>query len=149
MRSANDWFNEYSKTHQNTFNQKIHYVCVPAIFWSVTALLSSIPVPAFFPSWLDWTLIVLVPVLGFYASLGLRYFFTMFAVSFLSVASIRVLSLAGMSSLFVGLTVFIVAWIGQFYGHKIEGKKPSFFTDLLFLLIGPLWVAEKALFRTK
>ena len=35
-------------------------------------------------------------------------------------------------------TIFVLAWTGQFYGHKIEGKKPSFFKDLNFLLIGPL-----------
>jgi uncharacterized membrane protein YGL010W len=40
----------------------------------------------------------------------------------------------------VSLTIFVVAWIGQFIGHKIEGKKPSFFDDLRFLLIGPLFV---------
>jgi uncharacterized membrane protein YGL010W len=40
------------------------------------------------------------------------------------------------------ICVFIVAWIGQFYGHKIEGKKPSFLKDLQFLMIGPAWVLE-------
>jgi uncharacterized membrane protein YGL010W len=40
----------------------------------------------------------------------------------------------------VSLGVFVIAWIGQFIGHKIEGKKPSFFDDLRFLLIGPLFV---------
>ena len=38
------------------------------------------------------------------------------------------------------LIIFIVSWIGQFIGHKIEGKKPSFFQDIQFLLIGPLWL---------
>ncbi len=38
------------------------------------------------------------------------------------------------------LVVFVVAWIGQFIGHKIEGKKPSFLQDLQFLLIGPVWL---------
>jgi uncharacterized membrane protein YGL010W len=38
--------------------------------------------------------------------------------------------------------VFILAWIGQFYGHKVEGKKPSFFKDLQFLLIGPVWCMD-------
>ena len=38
------------------------------------------------------------------------------------------------------LLTFIVAWIGQFIGHKIEGKKPAFFKDLQFLLIGPVWL---------
>jgi uncharacterized membrane protein YGL010W len=40
----------------------------------------------------------------------------------------------------VALTIFILAWVGQFIGHKIEGKKPSFFKDLQFLLVGPLWL---------
>ena len=34
----------------------------------------------------------------------------------------------------------MLAWIGQFIGHKIEGEKPSFFEDLQFLLIGPAWL---------
>ena len=39
-----------------------------------------------------------------------------------------------------GLLVFVLAWIGQFIGHGIEGKRPSFFRDIQFLLIGPLWI---------
>ena len=40
----------------------------------------------------------------------------------------------------ISLFVFTIAWIGQFVGHKIEGKKPSFFQDIQFLLIGPAWL---------
>jgi uncharacterized membrane protein YGL010W len=45
-----------------------------------------------------------------------------------------------MTVLPLSIAIFVVAWIGQFIGHKIEGKKPSFFDDLRFLLIGPLFV---------
>jgi uncharacterized membrane protein YGL010W len=45
-----------------------------------------------------------------------------------------------MTVLPLSIAVFVVAWIGQFIGHKIEGKKPSFLEDLRFLLIGPLFV---------
>jgi uncharacterized membrane protein YGL010W len=38
------------------------------------------------------------------------------------------------------VAIFVIAWIGQFIGHKIEGKKPSFFDDLRYLLIGPVFV---------
>jgi uncharacterized membrane protein YGL010W len=38
------------------------------------------------------------------------------------------------------LVVFVVAWIGQFIGHAVEGKRPSFFKDVQFLMIGPLWL---------
>lgn len=145
MRTATQWFDEYSLTHQNSLNQKIHYVCVPAIFWSVAALLFVIPMPTFAPAWLNWTMIVLIPVLGFYASLGIKYFITMFDVSLVTLLSIYFLRSTGANVGLIALIVFVVAWIGQFYGHKVEGKKPSFFTDLVFLLIGPLWVTEKAL----
>jgi uncharacterized membrane protein YGL010W len=42
------------------------------------------------------------------------------------------------------VTIFAVAWIGQFIGHAIEGKRPSFLEDLQFLLIGPLWLLAAA-----
>ena len=60
------------------------------------------------------------------------------AMSLLMLALLALLP--GMTVLPVSIAVFVVAWIGQFIGHKIEGKKPSFFDDLRFLLIGPLFV---------
>ena len=47
----------------------------------------------------------------------------------------------------LAIAVFVVAWIGQFVGHKIEGRKPSFLTDLAYLLIGPAWLAGKVMRR--
>ena len=47
----------------------------------------------------------------------------------------------GLLKLAIG--VFVVAWIGQFVGHHIEGRRPSFLTDLTYLLIGPIWVLNK------
>ena len=38
------------------------------------------------------------------------------------------------------VAVFAVTWVAQFIGHAIEGKKPSFFEDVQFLLIGPIWL---------
>jgi len=39
--------------------------------------------------------------------------------------------------------VFVVAWIFQFIGHKIEGRKPSFFEDIQYLWVGPLFVVTR------
>ena len=62
----------------------------------------------------------------------------------MSVLLIQLLSIIKLAKpdvhLFIFLSIFIIAWIGQFIGHKIEGKKPAFFKDLQFLLIGPLWL---------
>ena len=43
----------------------------------------------------------------------------------------------------LAIAVFVVAWIGQFIGHKVEGKRPSFLTDLVYLLVGPMWTLRK------
>ncbi len=49
-------------------------------------------------------------------------------------------SLIGSGLLAVSATVFVLAWIGQFVGHRVEGRKPAFLEDLRSLLIGPAWV---------
>jgi uncharacterized membrane protein YGL010W len=45
--------------------------------------------------------------------------------------------------MWLAIGVFVVAWIAQFVGHHIEGRRPAFFTDLAYLLIGPAWIVAK------
>ena len=53
---------------------------------------------------------------------------------------ITLLAAAGYTAWIVAAVLFVAAWVGQFWGHKVEGKKPSFFKDVQFLLIGPAWL---------
>ena len=150
MKSAENWLREYSVTHRHPVNKQIHQICVPAIFWSALALLWACPTPTVIAPipWLNWAMIVSVPVLLFYLSLGPKYFIGMAFATAATFYSCYQLEINGYRLGVIALVVFAAAWLGQFYGHKIEGKSPSFFTDLLFLLIGPLWVIEK-LFPTR
>lgn len=149
MKTAQEWFDEYAVSHQNETNKTIHYICVPAIFFSVIGLLFSIPT-AFIENTLglynplieNWATIVAVLILVFYLRLGFWHFINMLLVTTLSIIGNYWLSGFGNLAL-ISLAIFVIAWIGQFYGHKIEGKKPSFIKDLQFLLIGPLWVLKK------
>ncbi len=50
------------------------------------------------------------------------------------------LTLLGAHVLATAAVVFVLAWIGQFVGHRIEGRKPSFLEDVKFLLVGPAWL---------
>ena len=149
MKTAQQWFDEYAVSHQNSTNQNIHYLCVPAIFFSVICLLMSIP-SSFFENTLglynplieNWAAITSIFILFFYLRLGFWYFIQM--LFFICVSIIGNFWLGSIVNLFYGsLILFVIAWIGQFYGHHIEGKKPSFAKDLQFLLIGPLWVVKK------
>ena len=69
----------------------------------------------------------------------------MAAIMVLVIPMVGLLELLRPRFFILSLVIFTVAWIGQFIGHKIEGKKPSFFKDLFFLLIGPIWTMHTLL----
>ena len=149
MKTAKEWFDDYAVSHQNKKNQIIHYICVPAIFFSVIGLLMSIPtkfleetLQLYNPILENWAAVVTAFILIFYLRLGFWYFVQMLVISLLCIIGNFWLG-NNTNLLFASLLIFIIAWIGQFYGHKIEGMKPSFLKDLQFLLIGPLWVVKK------
>ena len=145
QNSLQHLLNQYSESHQNSLNQKIHKICVPLIEWSVLGIFSSLPKPQFFES-LNWAHVIVFLALAYYSQF--KNLKVILATLILMAPFWIFLGLYHGNVLSVSLIVFVLAWIGQFYGHKIEGKKPSFFEDLFFLLIGPLWVAE-ALLRTQ
>ncbi len=130
MKTVSEWLDEYSESHQNKTNKLIHWVCVPTIFFSIVAIL------AHFSALLTTLLLVLSFI--FYARLDLVLAVAMAALMLVMAWLIYVLPV-GMGFY---IAIFVLAWIGQFYGHKIEGKKPSFFKDLQFLLIGPIWCMD-------
>ena len=149
MKTAQEYFDEYAISHQNETNQTIHYICVPLIFFSVIGLLMSIPTTLlentfglYNPLLENWAVVVGVIISIFYLRLGFWYFTEMLFVILVTIIGNFWLGNT-VNLLYASLIIFILAWIGQFYGHKIEGAKPSFLKDLEFLLIGPLWVIQK------
>lgn len=141
MRSFNQWMSEYGVSHTNPTNQFIHKICVPLIMLSVVGLIWSLPIPEVFQSipYLNWATVFVAACLIFYLTLNVLMFFGMLLLT-LAMCWICI-QLEKMGILLqVSIIIFVVSWIAQFYGHKIEGKKPSFLKDLAFLLIGPLWV---------
>lgn len=149
MKTQKEWFDEYAVSHQNKTNQTIHYICVPAIYFSIVGLIMSFPTAVLTnlidynnSIWINWATIILIPVLLFYLKMSFITFIRM--LIFTIICFIVNHHLSHFIPLFyISLAIFLLAWIGQFYGHKLEGKKPSFFKDLQFLLIGPAWVFEK------
>lgn len=149
MKTLNQWFDEYAVSHQNKTNQRIHFICVPLIFFSIIGLLMSIPSNNIAktlnlnnPFIENWGTITLVFLLIFYLRLSFKMFVKMLFVAVIFVVLNYYLKQI-LPLFYTSLIIFIIAWIGQFYGHKLEGKKPSFLKDLQFLLIGPAWVIKK------
>ena len=149
MKTAQQWFDEYAISHKNETNQLVHYICVPIIFFSVIGLLMSIPngfitqnLGLYNPLVENWAAVIGVLISFFYIRLGFWYFLEMIFVILLCILGNFWLSNT-VNLLFASVIIFVIGWLGQFWGHKIEGKKPSFIKDLQFLLIGPLWVLQK------
>ena len=137
--------NEYGESHQNGTNKLIHWIAVPVIAWTVVALFWSIPVPESFTAvpYLNWATIALLLTVIYYAALSWTLAIGMVVFALLCIGAVQLYlnaPLFGLSLWQFAIAIFVIAWIFQFIGHKIEGKKPSFFKDVQFLLIGPAWL---------
>lgn len=142
------WFDAYGESHKNATNKAVHWICVPVIFFSIIGLLSLVPLggattglsPKVIPYEHLGTLGIVFGLL-FFLRLSLPIAVGMTLVSMAILYGVKLVNLgAGGNALWIYLALFVVAWIGQFIGHKVEGKKPSFLEDLQFLLIGPAWL---------
>jgi uncharacterized membrane protein YGL010W len=147
MRRIDQLLLEYGESHQNGTNKMIHWICVPLIFLSIVGLIASIPSRAVQSvlgegnPYANWAAVVLVLVIIYYVSLSISLSIGMMLFGVLCLFVVKVIVQLDIAPLWVvSLVIFALAWIGQFYGHKVEGKKPSFFKDVQFLLIGPAWL---------
>ncbi len=140
-KTADDWFAEYAESHQNPTNKLIHWICVPVIMLSILGLVYTIPISTELGGLqIRPVHLVIALALVFYFSLSTILFIGMLVISTLMYFIILGLDSLNFPLWASSLILFVVAWIGQFYGHQIEGKKPSFLKDVQFLLIGPAWL---------
>ncbi|MFI4920299.1 MAG: DUF962 domain-containing protein [Gammaproteobacteria bacterium] len=147
MRTIQSWLDDYSVSHRNPVIKRIHWVCVPLIMLSALGFLWGAARPeafATFGPYANWATLAILASLIYYALLSPRL-----AAGMLIVSAVMCAVLEGLSALpwplwWTCLAIFVGAWVGQFIGHKIEGRKPSFFKDLQFLLIGPVWLLADA-----
>ena len=135
VRRVDRLFDRYGESHRHPANKAIHWVCVPLIAWCVVA---------FFWAWSPFAAYVFVALaVLFYLWLSPTLALGMLAFTALLIYPMVLL---GRHVLAAAVVVFVAAWIGQFVGHRIEGKKPSFLEDVQFLLVGPAWLLA-ALYR--
>jgi len=146
VRSIQSWFDEYGESHRDPTNTAIHWICVPTIYFCVVGLLVSLPSP----HWgigsdrHTWAIGGMCFVLGFYFSRSRPIAVGMALFNLLCYMLALVLEKHAFRPLWaICLVLFAIAWVGQFIGHHIEGRKPSFLKDLAFLLIGPAWLLAK------
>jgi uncharacterized membrane protein YGL010W len=147
MRTLDSLLDEYEESHRHPTNLIVHKICVPTIMFSLLGMLWAIPTPMAMQNispLMNWSVAFVAFCFLYYIILSFKYF--------LLVAPLVILMLVGNYFLaqtdyllVTNIGIFVVSWVFQLWGHKVEGKKPSFFKDLLFLLIGPLFVIKKVL----
>jgi len=149
QRPVDVLFDKYAENHENPTNKLIHWICVPLIVFSLFGLLWAIPFPHLnflgsYNGYFNWASFALAFCIYYYFRFSpiLSYIMLLILLLFAWLITLLVAwqSAGGPALWLVCLVIFVVAWIGQFIGHKIEGKKPSFLTDIKFLLIGPIWL---------
>lgn len=123
----------YGESHQDATNGAIHCVAIPLIMVSTVGLFYAIH------PWVAYAFLLFG--LGYYVRVGSPVFLATMAV--LTVVMIGIVQALGAYVLPVSAAVFVIAWVAQFVGHRIEGRKPSFFEDLQYLFVGPLFVLAK------
>jgi len=132
IRQIDRLIGHYAESHRHPTNVLIHWICVPIIVWCTLALIHAIH------PWLAYA--SYIGALVYYVRLSLPFAVTMAVFAGLCLASLAVIPQAA----WIALALFVITWVLQFYGHHVEGKKPSFLEDLQYLLVGPLFLLAKA-----
>ena len=149
MRTQRQFLDEYRKTHSNPTNALVHTICVPIIIFASLGMLWTVPIGLWlgvggaYAGWVNGATAVGLLTLIFYATLSVRAVLYMTATFIVCAAIIVAMQNAGLPVLWLSMAIWIAAWLGQFYGHHVEGAKPAFLDDIVFLLIGPLFILEK------
>lgn len=149
IRTADIWLEQYAKHHQHPANKVLHWLCVPAVVVAIVGLLWSLPVPAAFgdisPA-LNWGTTFLLAAVVYYFIMSIPLALGMLPVVLAITAAVIWLEQLDIPLWLSSAALFVVAWLGQFVGHVIEGEHPAFLRDLQFLMIGPVWMLA-ALYR--
>ncbi|MCG2591756.1 DUF962 domain-containing protein [Ramlibacter sp. XY19] len=131
-RKVDQLLAHYGESHRNPRNERIHFVAIPLIMLSLVGLLYALH------PWVAYAFLAASMV--YYARLSMVFLVTMALASALVLALVLAM---GDKVLPICIGIFVAAWIAQFIGHRIEGKKPSFFEDLQYLWVGPIFVFSK------
>ena len=122
----------YEKNHQNPINEAIHMIAIPLIMFSILGMTAA------FDIFLEYILVGIV----FFYYLKLSKTAALLMLVWLLIY-LGLVVLLKPYIIEISILLFAFGWILQFFGHFIEGKRPSFFEDLRYFLIGPLFVAQK------
>lgn len=125
---------DYAGYHQDVRNRRAHTVGIPLIVVGLLGLLHACPIRI---GPLDLAVLTAVAVLLYYVALDVR------GALITAVVFAALYGIALHLSWVVSGGAFILGWIFQLVGHRLEGNKPKFMENLVYLLIGPLYFFQE------
>jgi uncharacterized membrane protein YGL010W len=141
MRRIDCLLTEYAKSHQNAVNKLIHWFCITLIFFSVVGMAWCIPFPFASNPFVNWATLAMIPVAAYYVYLSRTLAVGMILLMCVFALCAYLMHIHINTPLWlISVVIFIISWVFQFLGHMVEGQKPSFLTDVRFLLVGPAWL---------
>ena len=153
MRDLSTFLHDYGDSHRHPVNQWVHIFCVPAIFVSTLGLFWLIPVGQWLglegaaAYWVNGGTLLALLCMPFYPRLSMGVSLLMLGWLAVSIAVVTLVDRSALSLGWSALVLWLVAWAVQVWGHKVEGKKPSFTDDLVFLLVGPVFVSLELAYK--
>lgn len=153
MRNMATFLSDYGESHRHPINQWVHIFCVPAIFVATLGLFWLIPLGQWLglhgaaAYWVNGGTLLALACMPFYLRLSPGVSLLMLGWLIVALAIVVGVDRSAVSLGWSALVVWLVAWSVQVWGHKVEGKKPSFIDDLVFLLVGPVFVSKEVLYK--
>jgi uncharacterized membrane protein YGL010W len=130
--TKSELFKEYASYHADPRNRVCHGFGIPLIVLGLLGLAHLVRLGP-----VDLAMVVTVAVLVYYAAIDLRG-------AAISAVVFAILYLVAVRLPWqINLAAFVVGWVFQLVGHKLEGTKPKFLENLIYLLIGPLYIFEE------
>ena len=127
-------FTEYASYHSDRRNRTCHVIGIPLIVLGILGLMSMVRLGP-----VNLAIVAAAATLIYYAAIDVRG-------AVISLVVFVVLYLVAVRLTWeLNLAAFILGWVFQLIGHRFEGTKPKFLENLIYLLIGPLYIFEEVL----
>lgn len=152
MSNADPWLDRYERDHTHTVNRVLHWMCIPVVIASIVGMLWSLPVPRVFSDAspvLNWGMFFLMAAVVYYFILSITLAVALLPFVLLVAAGVGWLDRLDTPLWLISAAAFAVAGTGQLIGHAFERKTVSLFSDLNFVIIGPLWIAASVYQRLR
>ena len=130
-------FADYASHHRTRGNKICHRIGIPPIMFSLIGMLQHVPLFDAAGFHIDVAMLLIAAAEVMYLLWSVRLGAAMLPVSLLMYVAALYVPLP------VHVALFIGGWILQFLGHaRYEKQSPAFLSNLLHLLVGPLWILE-------